>query len=328
MALRFALRSRIRLREMPTKAETRRLPPFAVPVAMYWAVVGLAIWGIEARWHPEQWLSVERDSAPHFDATPRSWADAPRDLSVNPLDREPPALAATPPPDPQPASIAGLAPDPSSEPLSPPWPPRGGAPPTAASLRDPSMPVAGFDPARTRSAPPNVRSRKLTVLHFDPIPSVTTDDDTSPIPESPRQEGLAALGHRAVSPSDRTSEPERPTAATRATRSVAASCEAALENAHQDVDLTTGRGAPDVTRDAYASLLDRGTYLAPCDVPGDTALDLCVAVQDGRAIGVTVTATPGNSRVVACVRRALSGFAFPVSARMDVARTRFAPAAH
>jgi len=166
------------------------------------------------------------------------------------------------------------------------------------------------------------------VLHFDPVPSVTTGDDTSPIAESPHRDGLAALADRALSPSARTAEPERPAATTRAAQLVATSCEAAIENAHQDVDLTTGRGAPDVTRDAYASVLDRGTYLASCDVPTDTALELCVAVQDGRAIGVTVTAAPGNARVVACVRRALSRLVFPVSARMDVARTHFAPTAH
>lgn len=284
------------------------MPSFVVPVAMYWAAIGLAIWGIEAHWHPEQWLSAERDVAPHFDVAPRSWVVTPPDVSASPVDRTTPRLVATPlpPSDPDPVGVAAS---------------------TAASFSDPSIQVAGFDPARPRPTPRSLRARKPVVLRFDPVPSVTLDDDTSPILQSPHHDGLAALTYRAAPPSDRATEPELRAATKRTAPLVAASCEAAIESAHQDVDLTTGRGAPDITRDAYASVLDRGTYLASCDVPSDTGLDLCVAVQDGRAVGVTVTAMPSNLRVVACVRRALSGLAFPVSARMDVARTHFAPAA-
>src|ERR1051325_2111752 len=46
MAVRFALRSRIVLREEPERTRAIRMPPFALPVASYWAIMGLLTYGI------------------------------------------------------------------------------------------------------------------------------------------------------------------------------------------------------------------------------------------------------------------------------------------
>jgi hypothetical protein len=104
------------------------------------------------------------------------------------------------------------------------------------------------------------------------------------------------------------------------------SCEAAAASASDEMDLTKSeRGAPDITRDAYASILDNGRYLSGCRIPSSVRFEICAAVRDGRAVGVTVTTTPRNASVAACVRAAVSRLSFPVSPRLDVTRTRFEP---
>ena len=52
-------------------------------------------------------------------------------------------------------------------------------------------------------------------------------------------------------------------------------------------------------------------------------VDICAAVQRGRAVGVTVVTRPANGRVQSCVARAVRGLRFPSHPKLDVARTRF-----
>jgi hypothetical protein len=101
------------------------------------------------------------------------------------------------------------------------------------------------------------------------------------------------------------------------------SCESAAAAANETLDLRGPRGAPDLTRDAFASVLENGAYLARCSIPASTALDICAAVQDGKVVGVSVSTQPRSAAVISCVRRAVASLRFPRNARLDVTRTRF-----
>jgi hypothetical protein len=101
------------------------------------------------------------------------------------------------------------------------------------------------------------------------------------------------------------------------------SCESAAASANEVMEFGADRGAPDLTRDAFASVLENGAYLARCAVPATTALEICAAVQDGRVVGVSVVTQPRNPALGACVRGAVAALRFPHSARLDVTRTRF-----
>ncbi|HVJ15961.1 MAG TPA: hypothetical protein VM686_10970, partial [Polyangiaceae bacterium] len=101
------------------------------------------------------------------------------------------------------------------------------------------------------------------------------------------------------------------------------SCEAVAASASQDVDFARRDDTPDLPREAFSRVLDNGAYLSRCSVPERTALDICVAVQGGKARGVSVVASPSNAAVSACVANAVAGLRFPHSRRLDVARTRF-----
>jgi hypothetical protein len=101
------------------------------------------------------------------------------------------------------------------------------------------------------------------------------------------------------------------------------SCEAAAATANQSIDLGSARGAPDLTRDAFAGVLEHGAYLTRCAIPPRTALEVCAAVRDGAVVGVTVTTEPRDAAINACVRRAVTALRFPRSSQLDITRTRF-----
>ncbi len=80
---------------------------------------------------------------------------------------------------------------------------------------------------------------------------------------------------------------------------------------------------PDLTAGAYAAVLNRGTYLNACGVPSNMSVSVCAAVQNGRAVGVTVNTKPKNRGIASCVANSVRGMGFPSHPRLDVARTHF-----
>jgi eukaryotic-like serine/threonine-protein kinase len=52
-------------------------------------------------------------------------------------------------------------------------------------------------------------------------------------------------------------------------------------------------------------------------------LNICAAVQNGRAVGVTVVARPRSRGVESCVASAVRGLSFPSHPKLDVTRTTF-----
>jgi hypothetical protein len=100
------------------------------------------------------------------------------------------------------------------------------------------------------------------------------------------------------------------------------SCEAAI--AKYTEDYSQQGVPPDLSAGAYAGVLNKGSYLNSCGVPSNMAVSICAAVQNGRAVGVTVVTTPSNPGISSCVRAQVMGLGFPSHPRMDVARTTFA----
>ncbi len=80
----------------------------------------------------------------------------------------------------------------------------------------------------------------------------------------------------------------------------------------------------DLTAGAYGAVLNRGSYFGHCGVPSNVTLNICAAVQNGRAVGVTVSTKPRNAGVNRCVSSAVRGLSFPSHPRLDVTRTTFA----
>jgi hypothetical protein len=99
------------------------------------------------------------------------------------------------------------------------------------------------------------------------------------------------------------------------------SCEGARAKYIEDYDKAA---PPDLSAGAYGNVLNKGTYLNSCGVPSNMAVTICAAVQNGRAVGVTVTTNPPNRGVSSCVSGAVRSLSFPAHPRLDVTTTTFA----
>lgn len=100
------------------------------------------------------------------------------------------------------------------------------------------------------------------------------------------------------------------------------SCEGA-QNAYVEEMKIGEKGQADLTQGAFASVLNKGSYFSHCGVPDDMSIDICAAVQNGRAVGVTVSVTPKNAGISGCISSAVRGLSFPSNPKLDIARTHF-----
>jgi hypothetical protein len=213
---------------------------------------------------------------------------------------------------------------------------------TAPPPRDPSPIVAEPRPdepeARIASPSDGVQHETLARRPSSPAVELRDDPPSTPLsfpeftdsaPTRARERAadgprLDSLFQAAAPPS---SAPETPAneAPDRLPRSTAAllSCEAAIARNEERLEIGGPRGPADITRESYASILQNGSYLSACRVPEKTVLEICAAVKQGRAVGVTVTSSPPSADLRACVRGAIARLSFPHSERLDVTHTRF-----
>jgi hypothetical protein len=101
------------------------------------------------------------------------------------------------------------------------------------------------------------------------------------------------------------------------------SCEAAQARYVEEYKMGND-SPPDLTAGAYGAVLNKGGYLNSCGVPSNMEVNICAAVQNGRAVGVTVTTSPSNPGIASCVAGQVRSLPFPSHPRLDVARTTFA----
>lgn len=80
---------------------------------------------------------------------------------------------------------------------------------------------------------------------------------------------------------------------------------------------------PDISVDALKPLLSRGVFLNVCGVPATIAVDVCAAIQNGRATGVTVVTDPTDAEMQQCIGDRIRDQAFPAHPRLDITTVRF-----
>jgi hypothetical protein len=103
------------------------------------------------------------------------------------------------------------------------------------------------------------------------------------------------------------------------------SCEAAQDSYVEEMKIGQ-RGQADITAGQYGAILNSGSYMNACGVPDSMTVNICAAVQNGRAVGVTVRTTPNNGGVAGCIAAAVRRISFPSHPKLDVTRTTFAAA--
>jgi len=249
----------------------------------------------------------------------------------------PPARA--PAATPLPSEPAGALPFPVAEPPAPTetaLPVAEAAPP--AEPERPPAPVATRDEHENRENGRTARREELlgsgrdaTEERRQPEPRVAMSFPEFTDSSRPKPRERAADGPRIDSLFERADErpvndpaPDSAAPPERAPAPVAvSSCEAAIARNNEQLTIGAARGPADITREAYASLLQNGRYLAGCSIPDRTVFEVCAAVKDGRAVGITITSSPASPALNACVRAAVARLKFPQNSRLDVTHTRF-----
>jgi hypothetical protein len=328
MPLEFALRPRFNLeRPVPRRRVVRRrLLRLALPIAAYW----LAIAGVTHAFL----LSTAGERAASASTTEATVPElAPLEAAPGAVDEESPAndeadteSTVTPP-----LNVAAPAPSPEPPSGAPPEPPAlafTAAPTLPFAPVPPALPAPPASPAPAPAREPDIATRR-TVASPARAPRVVARSERTVTSSPPRlSDPLLALAPPLDEPAASRSEvpppPPQQESAKEAARAFSLpSCDAAVAASNETIDMQGARGAADLTREAFASVLENGAYLNRCEIPARTALDICAAVQNGKVVGLTVTSTPRSPNVNACVRRAVAGLRFPSNARLDVTRTRF-----
>ena len=347
MPLEFALRRRINLERPAPRRRLGwlRLPPLALPVGAYWlALTGVfyalrpatASSSVTGTFGDELARSVRAlgsafesdDPSPIAPATSPDWTQGTAALAPTPAVATVASSSNEASVTALPGSFAGVTPDAHAAVERPPEHDDTAAESATASRAEPptlSRAAPRIDlhaePRVDVAATPRVDLHADPHVDFQPTPraDVREESEASKAPPSSVDDRRTQAGPSEFAPRD---EPQKD-----AKRSAALpSCEAAAASANETMEIGARRGAPDITRDAFARVLENGAYLTGCAIPSNAALEICAAVQDGKVVGVSVTTAPSNVAINACVRRAVSALRFPRSTRLDVTRTHFAPA--
>ena len=101
------------------------------------------------------------------------------------------------------------------------------------------------------------------------------------------------------------------------------SCEAAQASYVEEMSVGGPKGQADITGGQYAAILNRGSYFAHCNVPDSAKINICAAVQNGRAVGVSVVVSPRNPGASSCIAAGVRGLSFPSNPKLDVTHTSF-----
>lgn len=101
-------------------------------------------------------------------------------------------------------------------------------------------------------------------------------------------------------------------------------CEEARD-AHPD---EVGPGAarhdqPEPPDHQFSGPLSHGSYLEACSVPADTRIEVCAAIAEGKALGVTVATRPADVDKEKCIAGRVREISFPSHPRLRVVRASF-----
>src|SRR5690606_15263432 len=97
------------------------------------------------------------------------------------------------------------------------------------------------------------------------------------------------------------------------------SCEAAQASYVQEMKMGE-KGVADLTVGQLGAVLNTGSYLSACGVPSNMAVSVCAAIQNGRAVGVTIRTTPSDAGKNRCIAGRVRGLSFPSNPKLDVTR--------
>jgi len=102
------------------------------------------------------------------------------------------------------------------------------------------------------------------------------------------------------------------------------SCERAIDENPQTIDMGKKKGGKaDLTDEQLGAPMKTSAFISNCNLADSADADICVAVKQGKVLGVTVKVTPASNKVAACIDRATRHLSFPSSDKLDVVHQKF-----
>ncbi|MFW5739410.1 MAG: hypothetical protein ACOC1F_03490 [Myxococcota bacterium] len=99
------------------------------------------------------------------------------------------------------------------------------------------------------------------------------------------------------------------------------SCEQAMNTYVTELKMAGNK--PDLTNGQLGAALNNGGYVVGCGAPFSMTVSICAAIQNGRAVGVTVVTDPKSPDVASCIASRVRSMSFPSHPALDVTRTVF-----
>jgi hypothetical protein len=109
------------------------------------------------------------------------------------------------------------------------------------------------------------------------------------------------------------------------TVSTGKSCERAIDENPQSIDLGAkgGKPEPDLTDAQLGSVMKTSAFFSHCGLKDSENAEICVAIKAGKVLGVSVGVAPVNKKTAACIDRATRKLHFPAGSRIDVVHQKF-----
>jgi eukaryotic-like serine/threonine-protein kinase len=101
------------------------------------------------------------------------------------------------------------------------------------------------------------------------------------------------------------------------------SYEAVLNSNNESLSMGGESTGPDLTNAQLAAPLRHAAFVVSCGAPDDMKVQVRVAVRMGAPVGVTVTTSPSNGSIAACIDRAVRGIRWPANPRTDFVTTNY-----
>jgi hypothetical protein len=101
------------------------------------------------------------------------------------------------------------------------------------------------------------------------------------------------------------------------------SYEAALNANNQEITVGGAKGGPDLTDGQLSAPMRNASFISGCGAPDSMKVTVRVAIQNGRAVGVSVYPNPPNAAVASCIDRHVRALGWPPNAKMDFFTTTY-----
>jgi hypothetical protein len=89
------------------------------------------------------------------------------------------------------------------------------------------------------------------------------------------------------------------------------------------VDFGKNSKSPGLTDAQLGAPMRSSGFFSGCGLASSANADICVAVKQGKPLGVSVKVAPQNNRTAACIDRATRKLHFPPSDKLDVVHQHF-----